>query len=73
MIDTELRAVIEENLSVILNYDPYKKFERIKTTADFSALLRRDLAFAPFFLYMNKRLHLIFLCKICLGFFYQQS
>ena len=54
MIDTKLRAVIEENLSVILNYDPYKKFEGIKTTADFSELLRNDPAFAPFFLYQPK-------------------
>ena len=54
MIDTKLRAVIEENLSVILNYDPYKKFEGIKTTSDFSELLRNDPAFAPFFLYQPK-------------------
>lgn len=54
MIDAKLRAVIEENLSVILNYDPYKKFEEIKTTADFAALLRKDPAFAPFFLYQSK-------------------
>ena len=54
MIDTKLRAVIEENLSVILNYDPYKKFKGIKTTADFSELLRNDPAFAPFFLYQPK-------------------
>ena len=54
MIDTKLRAVIEENLSTILNYDPYKRFDGVETTADFSALLRNDPAFAPFFLHHPK-------------------
>ncbi len=50
MINTKLRTVIKENLSVILNYNPYKKFDGVNTTADFSRLLRNDPAFAPFFL-----------------------
>ena len=50
MINTKLRAVIQENLSVVLDYDPYKRFEGIETTEDFQALLKSDPAFAPFFL-----------------------
>ena len=29
MIDTKLRTVIEENLSVVLDYDPYERFEGV--------------------------------------------
>ncbi len=54
MIKTRLRAVIEENLSVVLDYDPYAKFDGIETRADFDALLRKDPAFAPFFLPHSK-------------------
>ena len=54
MIDTKLRAVIEANLSVVLDYDPYARFEGIETRADFDALLRKDPAFAPFFLHHSK-------------------
>lgn len=54
MIKTRLRAVIEENLSVVLDYDPFAKFDEIETRADFDTLLKKDPAFAPFFLHHSK-------------------
>ena len=50
MINTKLRAVIQENLSVVLDYDPYERFEGVETREDFCALLKNDPAFVPFFL-----------------------
>ena len=46
--------LLKKNLSVVLDYDPYERFEGIETRADFDALLRNDPAFAPFFLYHSK-------------------
>lgn len=54
MLKSQLRAIIRDNLSVVLQYDPYERFEGVTTKDHFLKLIKNDPAFSPFFLHNSK-------------------
>src|SRR3989304_3673259 len=50
MLEDKLRRIIDHNLSVVLKYDPFEKFEGVSDKDSFAKLIGNDPAFAPFFL-----------------------
>lgn len=54
MLKQQLRSIIRENLSKVLQYNPYERFEGVKTKEDFLKVIKKDPAFGPFFLHNSK-------------------
>lgn len=56
MLESQLRLIIQNNLSIVLKYDPYSRFKGVTTKEDFFELIKNDPAFSPFFLHNSKYL-----------------
>lgn len=49
-LQDSLRAIIVKNLEKVLDFDPFKHIEGVRTKEDFARMLENDPAFAPFLL-----------------------
>ena len=54
MLKLKLRSIIQDNLSIVLQYDPFNRFSGVTTKTHFLNLIKNDPAFAPFFLHNEK-------------------
>jgi len=49
-IEEKLREIIHHHLSVVLEYNPFERFDGISDKESFLEMIGNDPAFAPFFL-----------------------